>query len=461
MSSPFVERLSVELKQLILCNLQDAMSLRSAALSCRALYNAFVGAETVITTRVLLNQVDIDVLPAACLAWKAACARPGTAEDIRSFIKSHLQKRQPADESWTLSSTLPISRLHTCVKQLSLQFMDTCLAKSPALATRPPTYAETTRVERALYRFEIFVNLFHVDMQDTAPREELWRTFFSCFSPWENEQLACLHDYFVRLVAPAFNAIVEEDIAWGYFRVQPAEFFNCEYIQYILSLGLERLQLISAATTYETRHPLVYSDKYPKARFDFLHDALRCANQERSDNIFLHDFTAADEQTHIAPSYFEDSDSGPMDAWRWAHLHETWEYFVYQADRATLRQWGYVMWDRDRLKRSGTLRSPWESDSDTGYEPLWDTQRDGEMEGSYLAREIIYRSGIKGRWGHTDHPYDNPNPNPNPSPGCVKRHDIFPPAEGSKGEAASGMLSDGRHIGYDAVVLLHAAITEA
>jgi hypothetical protein len=61
--------------------------------------------------------------------------------------------------------------------------------------------------------------------------EEQKYVFFSKLSPWENEQLACVHGYLLRLITPGklsdfkgllsiltridFDDIAEHDIVWG------------------------------------------------------------------------------------------------------------------------------------------------------------------------------------------------------------------------------------------------------
>ncbi|KAF2276994.1 uncharacterized protein EI97DRAFT_305534 [Westerdykella ornata] len=253
-SSPLIVKLSVELKQMILSNLPDVLSLRSAALSCRALYDALLSAETIITTRVLLNQVDFDVLPEANITQEAFRLEPCTEEGIQNFIERRLHKRQPPPGSWRLRDAVPMAKLHACVGELASQFIATAATKSPVWGTRPATRAEVSRIERAMYWFETFCNLFR-GFEKSNPRllKQLWSVYFLNFSPWENEQLACVHDYLVQAVYPAFNDIAEHDIAWGEFRVEYGDQRDSIFIQYILSLGLQMIRKISKAKTYEAR----------------------------------------------------------------------------------------------------------------------------------------------------------------------------------------------------------------
>ena len=71
-----VESLSVELVQMVLSALPDVSSLQAAALSCPRLHFTFLEAEAAITAQVLLNQIDISVLPEAIVAFESTCLRP-------------------------------------------------------------------------------------------------------------------------------------------------------------------------------------------------------------------------------------------------------------------------------------------------------------------------------------------------------------------------------------------------
>ncbi|USP72751.1 hypothetical protein yc1106_00025 [Curvularia clavata] len=383
-SSPLIESLSVQLQQIILSNIPDVLSLRSAALSCRALYNALLSAETIITTRALLNQVSFDVLPEAYITQEAIRLERHTEKNVRDFIARHLHERRPPPEIWTLCDAVRAAKLHACVNELALQFIANTAKKPPVCGTRPATRAEISRVEisrveRAMYRFEILCNLFR-EFWDSNLLEQLWDVFFSNFSPWENEQLACVQDYLVQAVSPAFNDIAEHDIAWGEFRVEYSDERDSIFIQYLLSLGLETLRRISMAETYEARYGLLIDDAVPHS-----------------------DFTPTDERTHIRPPFFNDPDTGSPDIWKWAHQDESWANFVNQDNRKTLREWGYVMCDRARMDDYGIFQSRWEPPYHNDAESKAYIKRCAEMQASWEARSKIFRSGGRGCWSFGDH----------------------------------------------------------
>ncbi|KAI0451282.1 hypothetical protein F5B21DRAFT_516796 [Xylaria acuta] len=65
-----MDQLLIELIQCVLLCL-DLNSLRNAALSCRFLFDTFRGAEVLITSKTLFQQIDYDVLPEAILVNKS------------------------------------------------------------------------------------------------------------------------------------------------------------------------------------------------------------------------------------------------------------------------------------------------------------------------------------------------------------------------------------------------------
>jgi hypothetical protein len=204
-----LEQLPLEAKQAILSALTDIESLRATALTCSSLYHAFKHAEDLIIAEVLLNEIDVGVFPEALLAQKST-----VRTKIHGFAAEHLQTRQPVipKKRWRYSEVLPLGRLAKCINYFAGDFASNTLAARPPV-TLPPSREELNRIKRAFYRFEIYSNIFDGmsppswASQSLVPQGQVqltpWAIFFASFSPWENEQLACVHDYFVTLLAPS------------------------------------------------------------------------------------------------------------------------------------------------------------------------------------------------------------------------------------------------------------------
>ncbi|ERF75892.1 hypothetical protein EPUS_01258 [Endocarpon pusillum Z07020] len=94
-----------------------------------------------------------------------------------------------------------VSNLHSCVEYWGEKFVTEMFntASTFAYIDAPPagplSQNEKNRIQRALYRFEVYQNL----CRDSDVREN--RGLLICkFSDCENEQLACVHDYLFRAV---------------------------------------------------------------------------------------------------------------------------------------------------------------------------------------------------------------------------------------------------------------------
>ncbi|KAK8136767.1 hypothetical protein PG984_004707 [Apiospora sp. TS-2023a] len=418
-----VEGLSVELVRLVLSALPDVASLRATILSCPLFYSAFLEAEGAITTRVLLGQIDASVLPEAIAALESSRLRLDGGEEIynegvvRAFMDQNLRHRPLVPRSWSLLEALRVTQLHVSVGELVAKFINEATSEPPLIRSRSisVTRQELCRIERALYRFEIYCNIFGgsltrspISLTRLRFYREQKRLFFTNFAPCENEQLGCIHDFLVRAVTPAFDDIVDHDIAWGASNVDYGT-INSPSIQRILFSGLDKLHQITQAEAYEKRYGLLYDSRTgvcsPLARELFLYNGLLLAN-EQTHIIFLKWLTPDDDVLRINHPYFPDPDPGPADAWRWAHQEESWAHWVYQPKRRDLRRWGYVMWDRSRLEAIDLFRESWNLSSYSSgaweEQPHDAAQRRRCLRETWERREWIWKRGGRGWWSWDD-----------------------------------------------------------
>jgi hypothetical protein len=74
-----------------------------------------------------------------------------------------------------------------------------------------------------------------------------------------------------------------------------------------------------------------------------LHEGLKLAN-ELGDGLELSEYDQNDEEDfsrRYAP-FVHESNTGPAEAWRWAHQHETIATFVYVDSQNSPHERGYV-----------------------------------------------------------------------------------------------------------------------
>ena len=160
-STPALELLPIEVKQAIMSTLPDVRSLKSITLTSSSLCQAFTGAKVLITSRVLLNKVEFDVLPEAAAALESSRLEPRTRRRIQDFVFQHLHIRGPPPQAWTLSDALLISKVYDHVHYFAADLASKTLAKPPISTDLKPDQAplsqnEMTRIMRTFYRFEIY-----------------------------------------------------------------------------------------------------------------------------------------------------------------------------------------------------------------------------------------------------------------------------------------------------------------
>jgi hypothetical protein len=103
---PVMDRLPFEVLQRILASL-DLDSLRNAALSCRTFFEAFKGAEEILTSKILLRHISYDVLPEGILVHKSwELGKPSVDKGI-TFAEKNLRHRELAPTKWKLANALP------------------------------------------------------------------------------------------------------------------------------------------------------------------------------------------------------------------------------------------------------------------------------------------------------------------------------------------------------------------
>ncbi|KAK2059750.1 hypothetical protein LY76DRAFT_511508, partial [Colletotrichum caudatum] len=190
--------------------------------------------------QVLLNEVGHRTLPDAIAALESSKFDPRDLNLVANFSDEYLKRRAPVPPRITLSDGAALSELHKCVDHLGSMFQDHSLrllveeqiglAKEqhdwPEVSATPeePSAAEAARCQRALYRFEIYCNLFknpevvrfNLDVVNFQRAQ-----FFDCLSPWEIEQLVAIRDFLaVAVIGP------RELLFCFHLRIMCADLFN-------------------------------------------------------------------------------------------------------------------------------------------------------------------------------------------------------------------------------------------
>ncbi|KAI1318972.1 hypothetical protein F5Y16DRAFT_391397 [Xylariaceae sp. FL0255] len=240
--------------------------------------------------------------------------------------------------------------------------------------------------------------------------------FFDHFATWENEQLACIHDFLLLLVAEPFNFLVEHDVTWGYLCVPYIDRYDDGQGQAILAEGLQRIYQISQASDYEELHQLLSrgedrNDEPLSAAFFLCEGIERGANPLITPFIAISEMNEEDLDIVIAKPFYDDPDSGPASMWRW--INRDWEptELVAMPWMRIHRQWAFPFWDLSRLEAVGLLQDkclpgPVRSDPNVSMHPVLDKYADLERL-EYLAklrteRCRIWRQGGVGFYSYQE-----------------------------------------------------------
>lgn len=182
-----------EIKHAIFCSLPDVASLKALILTCSSFYHTFLNAQSLVLKEIIRSQISGDVISLAVVVSRSCDLQPWSRAGVLDFLIHFLDFRAPI--LWTFPRALHVSELHSHIKFFVADFAATKLAGETQLGL---SVYETLRIERTFYIFELYCNLFRSYQpanKDRFSAEEQRDLFFAKFAPWENEQLACVHDY--------------------------------------------------------------------------------------------------------------------------------------------------------------------------------------------------------------------------------------------------------------------------
>ncbi|KAI0385011.1 hypothetical protein F5Y04DRAFT_292552 [Hypomontagnella monticulosa] len=360
-----MDKLPPEIKQQVLSSLPNLDSLKAAALSC------------------------------PIVVEKSSCLESYGHDAVRQFGRENLATRPtPSVTHWKLVDALPLERFHVHVHVLAEKIMEKIQHNCPSTrsdAVTLPNRQEIVRVERALYRFQLYCNLFREGEPDHQKQRDV---YFSYFSAWENEQLACVHDLLVRMVAIPFNDLVEHDI---------------EVIHQLVNTTTydERIGILGDGECYRAWN------EDPKVD-NFLHRTLQTVGSHRLDSdVVLLDLSNEEWEQLCGRPFYREKDCGSRVAWKFMYANlKASDALVANPNMLKHRLWGYVFWN---------FRRVW------GFELLVFLLQNGRAEEEFLApdelttkldsvsffylaetyaiRKKLWKAGARGWWSAEDLSY--------------------------------------------------------
>ena len=221
--------------------------------------------------------------------------------------------------------------------------------------------------------------------------------FLPAFSPWEVEEIGCVHDYLLKRLDLVTEQLEDEfiqsivDADWKIAHSEDLAKQACESVEARLicisrilhpqgsehthclglseslfeegrpedyfSIHFKSLQgrLMEALATLGSPFIRTFLESSSKTKLDLIYryGGTRCyqLGESLQDSYFPASLPCPGLRNHVT-TFEEDSISRPNKAWIWAKQNNSeLEYLYYRPCDRDLRAVGYVFWDRDRLER--------------------------------------------------------------------------------------------------------------
>ncbi|OTA56872.1 hypothetical protein K449DRAFT_399265 [Hypoxylon sp. EC38] len=221
-----------------------------------------------------------------------------------------------------------------------------------------PSASERSRIMRALYTLEIFQILFcHTWVFDQRDVAKCMNEFLLNFAPWEIEQIACVHDFLMIQISPAFYAKTDTN-----FWEDPDLVRSDLGVNAALSQGLVNFESVAKSNTFNEQYYLKYGGGYRSSYPRAFYHALRDIDLVEIGYLGYHVYNYVSVYRgprqyarRVKPPFFDDPDGGPFRVWRQLYKSKALRFSVYQMDEI-LWERAYVMWDRERLEALGMIK---------------------------------------------------------------------------------------------------------
>lgn len=272
---------------------------------------------------------------------------------------------------------------------------------------------ELSRLQRGFLRYITLQNLMHtpeipLDVEKLISYEEV-ATLFVNYTPWEIEEIACVHHYIVERLKSIFDEVEDDFVDIVASTEQPS---TSRYLPYDgdKSADLDSIEAESPFMCYspddiepdgdpsepascdtadssahmflesqKKQHPFII-EHLAALGFNFFRKFVEADNRRRRSMIhanYVGNLSGIDEALEDGPrpetEFFREEREGRQRSrklkfegdehqkrnlgWLWANQMEPQSNY-YETCKIDLRAWGYVFWDSDRLEHLGILNEP-------------------------------------------------------------------------------------------------------
>ncbi|KAL2132998.1 hypothetical protein VTI74DRAFT_3036 [Chaetomium olivicolor] len=427
-------RMPLHLLAMVLSRLDNLRSLASAIFTHPSLYAAFEEDRHRIVRHVIKSEIPPRLMKYALCTYFASSPSldRGDLQRIVGFLQDNFGyggplPPDPFSSSIDMHLVSTLSRTHSIVQyftddllrdMLPLVHQHLGLHRPDHISASPD---EVFRIQRAMYRFEIYCNLFRYRYTPAELRrlETLIEDhFLGYFSPWVNDQLVCIHHYFERVLSRAFDEVAAHDISWGsqcvsWLAVGGAN----EHKQAYLFYGLDFLHKLDQIKTYHQRREL-FRSKHQLGQAPRTKHMLgsRFANgsidvmgfiwDEMADWIRDGDYASVSNWwPNNGPDVYG---SAPFRMWYEGQKPLRQPDVINYDLHSLLRRCGYVLWDHPPETAPLSDEELQERFTEAMRQGMleWFSRNVGikkvNMENSWKERADIYKEGGRGYWSEGD-----------------------------------------------------------
>ena len=269
-----ISSLPVEVKVNILASLPDRASLLATILTSKAFHDVFLHSANIILADILLREISPSVLTDALWCWAAIPVHEGGTEAVDAFLRSYDRKSsiQAIYSLLSMNEMFVFARINSSVRYWTARFCqklesEELFGGSVPCSPHTLTQVESERIQRTLYRYELYSLLFRTryatsGMPSYTPDmcfEHRYLRFFSKFNALEIDQFITVYDLLVDSTTHSFYDRCVCNVEWGWFSITPAmtspycfgKFDYNERHEQMVSQGLECLRRMETANSKE------------------------------------------------------------------------------------------------------------------------------------------------------------------------------------------------------------------
>ena len=372
-----LELLNPETQTLIMCHISGITTLHSLILASPRFYQVFRSRRDYHLTQ-LATQHSLS--PAN--GWDAIRAsklpKPPSCDDIGKFLRTFLDDHGFKAPIISPELSIPMIKLRTCVDWFVKDFACDSLCNLTRLGElldlkhdgdavqRKLSAIESQRIARAFCRFETFTYLFRPQQYSGSNKYRVPQQayeFLNMYEPDEMEEIACVRDYIIRRLWRIFDRM-EDDFVAG----EPLELLqkaaqasddenwfgesrkedHMYYMENLMSCGLPFLRELLTADRARSAE-LVICNSLPLSGYltDAFVKVVDHGLLEQPERLNRGDYLR-----EYKTLFWEDIAECSI-GWHWS---QSW--LSYEPGYPRLkgcRDWGYIFWERSRMKATGVL----------------------------------------------------------------------------------------------------------